>query len=257
MTTKMTQLQMNKSGTPQLKKRLRPTPSEETFPRPVLRFSPYAWAKLQWFCHHGDTEIGGFGITAEDDLLLIQDFVTVRQRVSSVSVSFDDEAVADFFEDQVDAGRRPEQFGRLWLHTHPGDSADPSCTDEETFTRVFRGCDWAVMFILARGGATYARLRFNVGPRGQDVIPVQIDYSVPFAASHEQSWLEEYNGNIEPERPHPLLTRTGGNAGFDDHDPWGILDSDDANVCPDAPYDDVPYYEEVDGFDQILIDELR
>jgi hypothetical protein len=82
-----------------------------------LRFTPTAWAKFQFFCHAGDTEVGGFAITEATDLLLVTDFVTVRQRVSCVTVAFDDEAVADFFDAQVDAGRKPEQFGRCWLHT--------------------------------------------------------------------------------------------------------------------------------------------
>ena len=65
--------------------------------RPVLTFTPYAWAKLLYFRDKSDNEIGGFGITEKDDLLLITDFVTVKQDVSCVSVSFDDNAVADFF----------------------------------------------------------------------------------------------------------------------------------------------------------------
>ena len=165
----------------------------------VLRFTPYAWAKLQWFCHCGDTEIGGFGVTPADDLLLIVDFVTVKQSVSCVSVSFNDEAVADFFEVQVDAGLRPEQFARHWLHTHPGNSPQPSGTDDETFTRVFSQCQWAVMFVLAQEGKTYARLRFNVGPKGDTVIPVQIDFSQPFEASDHKAWELEYDANIQPE----------------------------------------------------------
>ena len=90
---------------------------EEEPVNPSLRFTPYAWAKLQWFCHYGETEIGGFGVTAADAPLLVEDFVTVKQAVSCVSVSFDDEAVADFFDAQVDAGRRPEQFARTWCHS--------------------------------------------------------------------------------------------------------------------------------------------
>ena len=66
------------------------------------------------------------------------------QDVTVASIAFDDLAVADFFETQVDAGRKPEQFGRIWLHTHPGNSAQPSGTDEETFYRVFGHCQWAV-----------------------------------------------------------------------------------------------------------------
>jgi hypothetical protein len=30
------------------------------------------------------------------------------------------------------------------------------------------------MFVLARGGKSYARLRFNVGPGGNIVIPVEV-----------------------------------------------------------------------------------
>ena len=85
------------------------------------------------FLHLGETEIGGFGVTSNSDPLYVEDFCTVKQKVSIVSVSFDDLAVADFFEDQVDAGRKPEQFGRIWLHTHPGNSPTPSLVDEDTF----------------------------------------------------------------------------------------------------------------------------
>ena len=56
----------------------------------------------------GDTEVGGFGIAATDDLLLIEDIQLVGQTCSWAHVAFDDVAVADFFDQQVDAGRRPE-----------------------------------------------------------------------------------------------------------------------------------------------------
>ena len=74
--------------------------------KPVLRFSPNAWAKLIWFRDHGDTEVGGFGITVEPGFiqqstvglqLFVQDFVTVRQHTSAVTVAFEDDAVADFY----------------------------------------------------------------------------------------------------------------------------------------------------------------
>src|SRR6476620_165291 len=142
----------------------------------VLRFSPTAWAKLLFLRDAGDTEIGAFGIAAPDDLLLVEDVQLVAQTCTWVHVEFDDESVADFFDDQVDRGRRPETFGRLWLHTHPGNSPEPSGTDEATFSRVFGRSDWAVMFILARGGQTYARLRYHVGPSSDVILPVEVDY---------------------------------------------------------------------------------
>ena len=45
--------------------------------RPVLRFSPTAWAKLLFMRDMTDNEVGGFGITQADDLLFVADFVLV------------------------------------------------------------------------------------------------------------------------------------------------------------------------------------
>src|SRR4051812_42770484 len=126
---------------------------------PPLRLTPYAWAKLVYLRDLGETEVGGFGVSRPGDLLLVEDVQLVRQQCSLVTVKFDDNSVADYFDGQVDQGRRPEQFARIWVHTHPGDSPYPSCTDEETFARCFGGSDWAVMLIVARGGESYARLR--------------------------------------------------------------------------------------------------
>ena len=167
--------------------------------QPTLRFSPTAWAKLLFLRDYGETEVGGFGITAADDLLYVEDVALVGQVCSWAQVAFDDAAVADYFDRQVDRGLRPEQFGRLWAHTHPGDCPLPSQTDEATFERVFGQCDWAVMFILARDGHSYARLRFNVGPGGDLEIPVEVDYSRAFGSCDLVSWEEEYLLNVCPE----------------------------------------------------------
>jgi len=163
----------------------------------ALRFSPTAWAKLLYFRDVSDNEVGGFGITEPDDLLFVTEFVTVKQQVTCVSVKFDDEAVANFFEDQVDLGRKPEQFARLWLHSHPADSPEPSSIDESTFGRVFGNCQWAVMFIVSQNNRTYAKLSFNVGPGGQILIPVEIDYNKDFSSSDRRTWDTEYKKNVE------------------------------------------------------------
>jgi proteasome lid subunit RPN8/RPN11 len=146
----------------------------------------------------GSTEVGGFAITPADDLLYVEDVRLVQQTCTSISVAFDDTAVAEFFEEQVDAGRRPEQFGRIWIHTHPGESAQPSQVDEATFERVFGTCDWAVMFILARGGETFSRLRFRAGPGGGFEIPTQVDFDRKFAGSDEIGWSQEYARSVSP-----------------------------------------------------------
>ena len=173
--------------------------------QPCLTFSPLAWLKLQYFCHAGDTEIGGFGVAADDDPLYVEDFVTVRQHVSAVTVRFEDAAVADFSDRCVDVGLAPARFARIWCHTHPGDSVTPSDTDEETFATTFGSCDWSLMFILGRTGRTYARLAFAAGPGGAFEIPVAVDWSA-WAAGFEgacdelagrvRQWREEYAANV-------------------------------------------------------------
>tara|TARA_R110001599_G_scaffold118302_1_gene287450 strand:+ start:198 stop:923 length:726 start_codon:yes stop_codon:yes gene_type:complete len=211
---------MKKNSKKQRKNYRKPTPQQQTR-LPQLRFSPTAWAKLLYLRDYGDTEVGGFGITSEDDLLLVQDLQLVEQTCSLAHVAFDDEAVANFFDDQVDAGLRPEQFGRIWIHTHPGDCPLPSQTDEATFERVFGRSDWAVMFILARTGQTYARLKFNVGPSAEFEIPVKRDYSQIFAGCDPERWEDEYLSRVHPQQNRRLfpsaIDRT---ADFDWEEDW-------------------------------------
>jgi proteasome lid subunit RPN8/RPN11 len=164
----------------------------------ALRFSPTAWAKLLYFRDKSQNEVGGFGITRPDDLLFVTEFITVKQEVTCVSVKFDDEAVSKFFDEQVDLGRKPEQFARVWLHTHPGDSPDPSSTDETTFQRVFGACQWAVMCIVAQDDSTYARLGFHIGPGGQILIPTDIDFSQDFGPSDHSAWDARFQADVQP-----------------------------------------------------------
>jgi proteasome lid subunit RPN8/RPN11 len=146
----------------------------------------------------GPTEIGGFGVSAVGEPLLIEEVALVSQACDWASVLLDDAAVADYFDRQVEAGRRPEEFARVWIHTHPGNCPRPSATDEETFARVFGHCQWAVMLIVAAGGATYARLAFGVGPGGSWEIPVEVDFDAPFPAADRVAWQAEYDATVRP-----------------------------------------------------------
>ncbi len=191
-------------------KRLRPSVHPHDRAAPTLRFSPTAWAKLLYLRDYGETEVGAFGISADDDLLMIEEVRLVQQDTTFANVAFDDTSVADFFDEQVDVGRRLEQCGRIWIHTHPGDCPQPSFTDEETFDRVFGRADWAVMFILACGGQSYARLRFNVGPGAEVQVRVDVDYTRPFDACDEAQWEQEYLTHVRPQEqffgPSPFQT---------------------------------------------------
>jgi hypothetical protein len=162
-----------------------------------------AWLKLQWFCHAGDTEVGGFGISATNNPLYTEEFVTIPQRTTAVTVRFEDTAVADYFDACVDRGLKPDRFARIWLHTHPGKSAEPSHTDEVTFVRSFGACDWSVMAILSRTGQTYARLAFAAGPGAQIDLPVAVHWADwPYQAVQLHTlidaWKREYAAHVSP-----------------------------------------------------------
>lgn len=165
----------------------------------VLRLSPKARAKLEWFRDRGATEISGFGLSYKDELLYVADFITIKQKAGAASVEFDDDALNDYLKNMVAVGWHPSEVLRIWLHTHPGNSAEPSSTDMDTFRNVFGGSDWAIMAILAKGGDFKARVRFNNGPGGEMALNVRMDMTPPFdGVSQEdyEKWETEYVANI-------------------------------------------------------------
>lgn len=235
-----------------------PTPEPATA---VLVFSPLAWMKLQYLCHLGDSEVGGFGVARDPEHpLYIDDFYTVPQDAGWAHVEFEDVGVADYTEDRVAEGLKPHQFLRIWIHTHPGDSPHPSGTDEQTFSERFGDCDWAVMFILANGGDVYARLKFTsaTGPMGSMLINVSVDWAA-WKGQAEQlreeamkligGWKEEYDKNVTVQsysgRRYPVEIRadtsrlvkgeegfsqfgaTGGQRYYFDHDDVDEVDDDE------------------------------
>src|SRR4051794_7010147 len=92
---------MKTKGVPTAMKKNVKTQSRKS---PVLRFSPTAWAKLLFLSDIGETEIGAFGISAPNDLLFVEDVQLVRQTCTYVTVEFEDESVANFFDEQVEIG---------------------------------------------------------------------------------------------------------------------------------------------------------
>jgi len=202
----------------------------------TLRFTPTAWTKLLFLRDRGETEVGGFGICPNQPLL-VEDIELVRQFCTYTTVAFDDGAVADFFDEQVDAGHQPNQFARIWIHTHPGDCPLPSLTDEETLDRVFGKADWAVMFILACGGDCYTRLRFNGEPSAELLLDVEVDFSEPFEASDFDLWETQYHIRVkqtDPFRPERFIER----------DEW---DADETQERGNAP---IPYQDTYDAMFQ-------
>lgn len=178
----------------------------------VLRFSPYAWAKILAMRDFGNTEIGGYGITETDDPLLVTDFRLIKQQCTSVTIEFDKDDGLKFVEDMTDKGLSAWQFQSVFLHTHPGNCPNPSVTDEENFQKNFSLPHMAVFFILAKLGATYCRLRYNVSAGTEVIITSEIDYKIAFPPSDHDAWKKEYEEKVsEVKYTYPMLGDAGTN----------------------------------------------
>lgn len=172
----------------------------------MIRFTPYAWAKLLFMRDKGPTEVAGYGISSLDDPLLVTDFQLVKQIAGPAHFEFDDEGLADFSERMAfEHELQPAEYQRILIHTHPGNSATPSGTDETNFEDKMSDCSWAIMFILARGGETTCALKYK-NPALRVELGCMIDFSEEFDASDQEAWEEEYKEMVEEKKYVPIST---------------------------------------------------
>lgn len=130
-------------------KKLTRTRKTTKIDRSSLILSSNAYEKLLWFRNQKDTEVGAMGISLPDDPLHICDFSFLPQECTSVSTDFDPEAQDAWMDEMmIDKKLSPEQFTRVWAHTHPSQSASPSGTDWDTFQEIMGNMPWGVMLIL-------------------------------------------------------------------------------------------------------------
>jgi hypothetical protein len=220
-------------------------------PQAQLRFTPYAWAKLECIRDLGDTEVGGFGIASDDDPMCIVDIALIKQQCTGSTVEFDDIGVADYFDDCIDAELHPEQFGRVWIHTHPYGCHKPSMTDEKTFEKCFGGCDWAVMYILSKDGTDYCALQYNKIPSHRvELRRAVIDFSIPFQQSEYAMWKEEYDEMVTKKVIVPTVK-------IDKKDKWVGGQSMFGRFCKDRIAEDIHYGMTEDELETISYDWLE
>lgn len=163
----------------------------------ALRFTPYAWAKMLWMRDRGDTEVAGYATTATPDPLLVTDFRLVKQNCTSVSFDLDPDDLIEDVENALDDGLAPWQTHNILCHTHPGNSPNPSVTDENNFEMAFSHPNWAIMFIIAEGGAAYCRLKINIGPGMVKELKVVVDWKTPFVGTDIEEWKREYDAKVK------------------------------------------------------------
>lgn len=158
----------------------------------TLRISPFAFAKMVFWRDCGNTEVAAYATTETNDPLLITDFRLIKQQCSSVTFDLDIKDLAEDVERTLDDGLCPWMTHNILCHSHPGNSPDPSGTDETNFAKAFSHPDWAVMLIIAKNNSMYCRLKLNTGPGVEKLLKVQVDFSQDFMASDRTKWKTEY-----------------------------------------------------------------
>lgn len=178
-----------------------------------LTFGLDAWLKLHSLMQHATTEIMGFGLARDPHRpLFIHDFILLPQIASTASAELNDEGIAAFTEQMQDAGYTNDQFYRVILHTHPGNSPSPSTQDEKMFDnycelaptqRQLGKFPWMCMFIIARESQeVYCRLRVRQdnGICIEREIPVFYSYSEatdPNLTALLKTWKEECDEKVK------------------------------------------------------------
>lgn len=146
---------------------------------PILRFTSEAWEQLSARCALGDGRVRGFGITTAADPLTIKEIRFLPR--PEVTEPLDDAEVLGFYSRAVERELPMDRYARVWIDSRPARSARPTSVDEAIFARLFGAVPWSVLCLVAAGSATYANLRYNIGPGGAWKIPVVVDES---QASH-------------------------------------------------------------------------
>ena len=150
----------------------------------------------------GSTEVSGCCVTHPNNFLCITDFVMAAQECSATSTEMDGEDLLSLMYMMRDQGIDNERWARIWLHTHPGMSPNPSQTDEKEFASNYASQQWAIMAILSTDGRTYCRLKSNVGPTITKELQIRVanglwyddnHVELPFEGDdHLSRWAAEY-----------------------------------------------------------------
>ena len=119
------------------------------------------------------------------------------------TVELDDEALANYVEDQVELGRHPSECLRIWIHTHPGTGIEPSGTDWDMFKSKFTDCDWSLMAIMGSDGETSGGHLWVTYPEtGFITLPkIEIDWSVSLEEADPSDWQKELDEKVSSPAP--------------------------------------------------------
>jgi len=169
---------------------------EAQYSRESLILSSDAYRKLVWFRDQKKTEVGAMAISKPEDPLFVTDFEFLPQECTSVKTDFDTDAQNEWMETKLIDGHNPDNFARIWAHTHPGASATPSGTDWDTFQEAMGEAAWGVMLILGTSNEFVCVFRCHDQMLN---IPVEVEQTtVP------EDWFKELD-NIKPPKPQKYV----------------------------------------------------
>ena len=140
-------------------------------------------------------------ITSSDDPMYVTDFEFLLQECTSVKTDFDTDAQNEWMESKLIEGKNPENFARIWAHTHPGPSATPSGTDWDTFQEAMGEAAWGVMLILGQSNEFVCVFRCR-----DQMLNLHVEVE---DATIPEAWLKELD-NIQLYVPPKTKTYTKG-----------------------------------------------
>ena len=165
----------------------------------MIYFNRYSVAKyffVRDFCNTGvlsDSKKPEFlecsllGIADKGNYNYITDLIVPKQECTSVTTDIDNDAHMQF-RFMLEDKELPHECGQLWLHTHPGTSANPSKRDLDTWKEMYTSKDkpFGAMGIIAKSSGkncTYAQVMYD------SIIGQQVhDCSMMFEASKDK-WV--------------------------------------------------------------------
>ena len=167
---------------------------------PTLWLTPYFLAKYTWFRDRGDTEVSGYGLSDEDNVLRFKDFIVPQQVCSATHTTIDEDDWLKIIGTELMSEYPAQCYHRLWAHTHPGFGPDPSSIDEDTFASHMQNPTWGIMLIYSTNGTFYARF-CQKNPRLVIEMNVEVDWSGPYYDFTPEIWEQQYQEKVSTQSP--------------------------------------------------------
>lgn len=125
---------------------------------PKITITPLAKRKMELYIAFAKGEVSGLGEVAylpDSNEFRVSDVMIFEQKTTGATTDLDEEAVAKFLVDTIQAGKDPSAF-RVWWHSHANMSVFWSTTDTSTIEK-FRN-EWMISIVGNKSGENLVRI---------------------------------------------------------------------------------------------------